>query len=579
MKINHSEWVDTAVLAAVHALPRSLDGVTAALKLKHKKDKEGHRLMLNWSKPKKPSKVDPSTRYSKNFERLVEYCEHDIYAEVETFLTLPEQIPAERDLWLFDQEINFRGFKVDRPLVTKIQALIKEEKGYLTKRLIKLTKGKVTTAGQRAKVLEWCKSKKCDLPNMQAKTVQDAIADLKNTPEIVRTVLKICTSLNKTSLKKYPAFLNHSNFDSYVRFSLQFSNTVHGRWTGQGLQPHNIPRGTLKYKLKCINDDLNEYEEERDLAPFAADLIASGADLAFLRSQFGDVIEVLVSCLRCMIICEDDEELYVSDFSAIEARVLFWLAGHEDGCKAFEEKRKMYEELAMVIFKRTSISQVTKDERFVGKQSFLLSGYGGGWKKFMLTCEQFGNPITAKTAKISIDGYRTLHKPVTELWKNLEQAAISAVENPSKTYKINMTEWFMDGKFLCCRLPSQRVLFYYAPEVKYKRTPWGATRATLYHYTVDSKTRQWGLTATWGGVLTQNCVGGISRDLLASSMLRVQKAGYPVRLTVHDEIISTRKKNTGGTIEEFNKLMAEIPKWAKGCPVATEGFKTRRYHK
>ena len=432
--IPHERFLCTAVLSSVCALPRSLDGATAALKLDHVKDKVGHRLMLNWCKPKKPSKKDPTTRYLKNFDRLVEYCEHDIYAEVALLLTLPQLKPSERKLWLFDQEINFRGAKVDRELVSLILKMIAEEKAHLVKQLRLLTKGKVQTGGQTAVIKKWCRRNGVKLPNLQAKTVQDAINN-KETSELVRKVLTIRTSLNKTSLKKYSAFLNHTTSDSYMRFSLNFAATVHGRWGGAGVQPHNFPRGTLKYDLHYTDDFGKPQKQERDLASYAADLIKSGTSLEFLRSMFEDPIEVFVSCLRCMIITEEDEDLYVSDFSAIEARVLFWLADHEEGLLAFIEKRKMYEELAMVIFKKTSISQVTKDERFIGKQSFLLSGYGGGWKKFQSTCEGLGNPVTTQVAKKAIDGYRKVNAPVVKLWSNLSNAAISAVQNPSKLSK------------------------------------------------------------------------------------------------------------------------------------------------
>jgi DNA polymerase len=355
-----------------------------------------------------------------------------------------------------------------------------------------------------------------------------------------------------------------------MRFSLNFNATVHGRWGGAGVQPHNFPRGTLKYK----DEDGNEH----DLAPYAAELIKQGTSLEFLRSQFEDPTEVFVSCLRTMIVPDEGKELFVTDFAAIEARVLFWLANHEKGCQAFVEKRKMYEELAMVIFNRTSISKVMKDERFVGKQAFLGSGYGMGWKKFQKTCEDFGQPVSVEVAKKAIDGYRKLHAPVVKLWGNLERVAIAAVENPHKTFKINKTEWFMEGKFLVCRLPSGRCLYYYGAEVKYQRTPWGESKACLYHWTVDSKTKKWVFTKTWGGVLTQNCVGGISRDLLAASMVRQEKAGYEINLTVHDEVVANR--NIGeGDLDEFNKLMKMVPKWGAGIPMAVEGFVGQRYHK
>ena len=567
----HERFFCTAALASVHALPRKLEGATAALKLHHLKDDVGHRLMLKLSKPRKPTKLDDSIRHTKpeEHDRLIEYCEKDIYAEVGLFLALDPLIPSERALWLFDQKINFRGVKVDRELVKKILVMINEEKRNLTEELRRLTCGFVQTAGQKQVIHKWLKKKGVTLPNLQGKTVEAAIKD-GTVQGVAKKVLQLCQQLNKTSLKKYTAFINHTTSDSNMRFSLNFNATVHGRWGGAGVQPHNFPRGTLKYK--------DEEGNEHDLAPHAAEQIKNGASLEMIRTLYGDPIEVFVSCLRTMIVADEGEELFVSDFAAIEARVLFWLADHEEGIKAFVEKRKMYEELAMVIFNHRELLDVLKDERFVGKQAFLGSGYGMGWKKFQKTCEDFGQTVTAEVAKKAIKAYRELHKPVVDLWGKLEKAAISAVLNPTKTFKINKTKWFMKGKFLVCELPSGRSLYYHGAEIKHQRTPWGDSKPCLYHWTVDSKTKKWVFTKTWGGVLTQNCVGGISRDLLAASMTRQEKAGYKIRLTVHDENVASRKIGEG-SIEEFNKLMKQVPMWAIGCPIDAEGFVSERYHK
>lgn len=302
------------------------------------------------------------------------------------------------------------------------------------------------------------------------------------------------------------------------------------------------------------------------------------SSLGLLKLVLDDPTEAFVSSLRGMLIPSEGCEFFVSDFSAIEARVLFWLADHEEGCQAFFEKRKMYEELAMVIFNRTSISKVLKDERFVGKQAFLGSGYGMGWPKFQRTCEDFGQMVSKEVAQKAIKAYREKHAPVVKLWNNLERAAINAVLKPGKTFKVNHTEWFMKDKFLVCRLPSGRCLYYYGAEVKYQKTPWGEQKPILYHWTVDSKTKKWTFTKTWGGVLTQNSVGGTSRDMLAAAMLRHEKAGYQVVLSVHDEIICERKIGEGN-VEEFERLMKIVPKWASGCPVDVEGFKADRYRK
>lgn len=569
--IPHNRFFCTAVQSAVYALPRKLENVTEALNLKHQKDKEGHALMLKISKPRKPTKDNPNTRHDdpEKFDRLVQYCEHDIYAETELFLTLGMHSQAERNLWVFDQEINFRGINVDRPLVEKILVMITEEKRILTKQLRQLTDDQIQTGGQRDEILRWLRDNDVFLPNLKAKTVSDAIA--KGLAEgVVKQVLELRQLLTKTSLKKYTSFLDYSISDSIVRLGLIFNGASPGRWTGSGVQLHNCPRGTLKY----TNDD----GQEIDLAPIAADMIKNGADLELIRLMFGNPMEVFVSCIRGMIVAPEGEELFIADFAAIETRILFWLADHHEGCKAFFEGRKMYEEMAMAIYMLDEIMKVSKGQRFVGKETVLGSGYGMGWKKFQSTCLEKGVVVSTEVAKLAINSYREKHKPVPQLWKKLEKAAISAVENPTKTFKINHTEWFMEGRFLACRLPSGRCLYYCDPEVKFERNDWGGKSAKLSFMGVHPKTKKWVRESTWGGKLTENVVQAISRDLMALAMVRQKKAGYTVILTVHDEIIARRKIGEGN-IEEFNRLMRSLPEWAKGAPVNVEGFISQRYKK
>lgn len=573
-EIPPSRFFCTAVQAAVYALPRKLEKATEALELEHQKDMEGHRLMLKWSKPRKPTKKDKRVRQSNpdEFDRMVQYCEHDIYAETDLFLALEMHNQSERDLWIFDQEINFKGINVDVDLVDKILKLIAEEKKLLTRRLIKLTKGVVKTGGQREVILQWITDQGSYLPDLKAKTVDDAIKDGLVTGR-VKKVLEIRQLLNKTSLKKYIAFKRHTTSDGRVRFTLIFNGASTGRWTGTGVQLHNCPRGTLKYKH--THDD--GYEEEIDLAPYACELIKNGADLEFIRSQFENPMEVFISCIRGMLIPSEGHEFFVADYAAIEARILFWLADHHEGVKAFKEGRKMYEEMAMDIFIK-KMKDISKDERFVGKQTILGSGYGMGWKKFQSSCRDLGREVTVEVSKKAINSYREKHKQVPELWKKIEHAAISAVKNPTKTFKINHTEWFMKGRFLCCRLPSGRILYYCDPSVKNERTPWGAKKPVLYHMGVNSKNKKWMKQKTWGGVLVENIVQAISRDLLAHAMLKEQEANYKILLTVHDELIGERKKGKGD-IKEFCRLMEALPKWAKGAPVKVEGWKGERYRK
>ena len=571
--IPSSRFFCTAVLAAIYALPRKLELVGEALDLGNKKDMSGHRMMLKWSKPRKPTKNNPATRHMNpdEFDRVVEYCEQDLYTETEVFLSLKIPPLKTRLEWLFDQKVNFRGVNVDVDLVKKVSKLIEEEKVYQTKRLRKLTKGKVKTGGQRDVLLSWLQSKEIYLPDLKGKTVEDAI-NSGLVDGIAKKVLQLRQDLTKTSLKKYKVFIDHTGYDGRVRFSLLFNGASTGRFTAQGVQLHNCPRGTLKYKY-----EENGKTIEVDLAPLACELIKDGASLELIRTLFGNPTEVFVSCIRGMMIASPGKELFVADYAAIEARVLFWLADHHEGVKAFKEGRKMYEEMAMTIFKLTSISKVSKDQRFVGKQTILGSGYGMGAPKFMSSCKDYGQDVSLEISKIAIESYRKKHKPVPDLWKKLEKVAILAVQNPTKTFKINHTEWFMEGRFLACRLPSGRCIYYCDPKVTLVKK-WGQMMPELSYMAVHPKTKKWVREKTWGGKITENVVQAISRDMLLEAMMRLEKAGYEIILTVHDEIIGERKIGEG-SVAEFVKLMKQNPEWAKDAPIDVEGYSGQRYSK
>lgn len=300
-------------------------------------------------------------------------------------------------------------------------------------------------------------------------------------------------------------------------------------------------------------------------------------DLEWLRSLYRNPMEIFANCLRSVITAPPGRELIWADYNAIETRVLFWVADHEDGVEAFRQGRDLYCEMASAIYKREIIKE-DKFERQLGKTCILGAGYQMGGPKFQLTCKNQGIAIDEDMAKLAIKAYRETHSPVVQLWWNLEKAAIAAVRGKGKRFKINHTIWWTDSNFLFCELPSGRKLSYYGPEIHYKNTPWGEKRPSLHHWGVNGVTKKWDLGATYGGMLTENIVQAISRDLLASAMLRIEGPVYEIILTIHDEIIAEVDEKKGD-LKEFEKLMAEVPPWAKGCPVRVEGQRGLRYKK
>lgn len=552
-------WICTASLARAVAIPGSLEGSTSALKLSAQKDMIGHRLMMKLSKPRKPSKNNPSKWHQskRDLFRLMEYCQADVDAETELLLKLPELDATERKVWLLDQKINFRGFEVDRVMVDKVLGMIKEETERLNDETLSITGGAIATTNRRAATLEWLQGEGVNLPDLRAKTVSDMLT--KPLPKNAHRILEIRQMISKTSTAKYVAFEERSRSDSRVRDNLLYHGASTGRWASRGVQIQNLARGSIKD------------------TPTAATILREG-DLEMVRFLYGDPMTVFSSCLRSVIKAPEGKQFYCADYAAIEARVLFWVADYDRGIKAYFNNQPMYEEMAAVIFNLRNVEDVTEDQRAVGKFAILGAGYGMGWKKFILQCASYGIALSEEVAQKAIASYRNVHAPVPKLWANLERVAITAVKNPTKKFKINHTEWFMQDQFLKCRLPSGRCLSYPDPLVKYEPTPWGEKRAVLYHAGVNPMTKKWESSGTYGGRLTENVVQAIARDLMAWAMLRVEDAGYQIVLSVHDELLAEAPA-AFGSVEEFEKLMATAPQWANGCPIKVKGWSGLRYRK
>lgn len=560
-------WECTAAMAAAHALPRDLDGACTVLGLKHQKDKMGKLLIRRHCIPRKPTKGNPSIWNDdvEGLDALARYCADDVRAEAELFVTLPRLIPIERKVWALNQRINTRGVYVDRPLVKTALKLIAEETTNLNARALALTSGIRPT--QRAQILAWCKRNGLALPNLQAKTVAGAI-DGRLARGRVRELLVVRQALSKTSTAKYQAFEARTCSDGRLRDLQMYHGASTGREAGTGVQTQNFPRGTLERPDEAIGEILH-------------------GDLAWVRAIVGEPMAALSSCLRGCIRATPGHDFFCGDFNAIEARIVFWVADHHEGLKLFalgdaappERAREMeiYVDQAHVIY-GTPHRDVTDDERFVGKQSILGCGFGMGDKKFQAQCKQFGQEVSAELAKRAVKSYRTRHAPVVALWGNLERAAIKAVQNPGKVYSINHTRWFVEGKFLYCELPSGRRLAYFGPSIKWKPTPWGEKRATLYHWSVNPKTKQWDESGTYGGKLTENVVQGIARDCMVLAQLRTERAKYIPLMSVHDELAAERKRGRG-ELKEFERLMAKVPLWAPGLPVKVKAWVGERYRK
>jgi len=547
----------SAAKGSAHAMPRDLGGLADALEVPIKKDKDGHRIMLQLSKPRKPTKNNPSTRHNdfEKYEKLYDYCETDVLAEKASSRVVPELSALERRVWELDQTINDRGIYCDIELCKVAIEFADTFQNKLLGELSELTSGQVQTARQVAKFNGWLRTQGVELPNLQAATVEDALKD-ESIQGKGRRALEIRQHLSKSSISKFEAMVRMAGEDNRIRGTLLYHGASTGRWSGRGIQPQNFIRGSVK-DLATLFETL----EQRDLDLF--------------EMLYENPMDALASATRGMLRAAPGHDLIAGDYAAIEARALFWLAGCPDGLEAFNKGLDIYKIMASKIFK-VPIDKVTPEQRQLGKQAILGLGYGMGKPKFRDTCLGYGMNVSDRLAAHSVETYRGEYYQVPEFWKGMEAAAVKAVQT-GQVIKYKHVKWGVKGRWLYCQLPSTRKLAYYDPKIKQVATQWGG-KPTLTFMGTNSVTRQWERQKTYGGKLVENVTQAVARDLMVNSMFELEKENYPIVLTVHDEVVCEIKKDFG-SVEEYEEIMERLPKWASDFPMKAEAWRASRFKK
>jgi DNA polymerase len=622
--IHWQQWRCSAAKAAAHALPRGLEDAVNALHLPVPKDMEGSKLMKRLVKPRKPKKAElkawdikhagcyecggkgkvkiknrnhpclfcqgaglrsgvcippyPQPVYHESreeFERLWEYCKQDVRAEEALSNRLRDLSEVETHLYLMDQLINERGFGVDTEAIDIALRLIDEECVDFNRELFELTGGVVERATQRERMLNWLEENGLGLPNTQKDTLDEFLEDdHPNLEPHVKRGVELMRILGRSSTAKYVKAKEWVCPDSRIHGGLLYHGASTGRWSGQGLQPHNFVRGAIP-DMETVWEIIKTEDRE------AIRAIPTSISEKDPYEPYGDVMKVLSEALRGIIVPTPGRRLYVADYAAIEARVLLWLADDQDALDVFRRGDDIYCFMASSIYGYPCNKKDHPDERQVGKAAILGLGYQMGTDKFIDTAAKGGVVLDRDFAAKIVDTYRTERHRVKNMWWELEYCAIEAVKDPGCVMSFNNIRYTYDEKdgFLYCILPSGRRLAYPEPEVQPRPTPWGSTRDQLSFKGIDGYSRQWRRQTTYGGMLTENVVQAVARDLMAEAMWRVEDSGvYHCVLSVHDELIAEADIDAGN-VKEFENLMAALPPWAVGCPVTAEGWTGLRYKK
>ena len=555
------QWVCTAARAAAVALPRALDKALAAMGSMVRKDKRGAALINRFCKPRRPTKNDPGSRVLPwedpvEFDALVAYCAQDVRGERELHHMLPPLCPREEVVWRFDFLVNQRGIPLDVELIDRMIELSDKKALELHHRAIKITGG--IRPSQREKILEWANANGADLQTLQAKELGDALKS-GVLPPVVAELITIRLEAAKVSTKKLVAAKKCMSDDGRIRGTLLYHGATPGRWAGRLLQPHNFPRGTFNAKdQQAIVDYILSYQEH------------------LIEELYAEpMMEAISFALRGIIAVPDGRRMFVADYSQIEARNLVWLAGQQDAVERYRKKIDQYKIMASVIF-GIPVEQINTQQRKVGKDVILGCGYQMGGPKFAITCEQRGAPISQDLADRSVKAYREKHPKVVRHWRRTEDAAVEAVLHPGRAYSAGFVRYIVEGRFLYCQLPSGRRIAYPDPEVQVNER-YGDFKNQVT-FMGENAAKQWVRQPTYGGKLVENHDQAISRDMMAEGAINAECAGYEVFSTVHDEVLSERGDGKG-SVEEYEKLLCDIPNWGAGSPVAAEGYSARRWRK
>lgn len=566
-----NEWYCTSVKAAYCGLPLSLDEVSKRLDIKDKKLSTGKALIKYFSCPCKATKINGGRTRNYPWDApdkwamYKEYNVYDVLAEREIYRRLEKyEIPdIERQLYVLDQCINDRGIMIDRELAESAIAVD------TTYRDVMITKAKAITGLENPnsplQMRKWIeKVSGIQIDSLAKDAMADVIEKTKDYPQITEA-LDIYKKLSKTSVKKYYAMINCSTPDDRVRGTFQFYGANRtGRWAGRLLQLQNLSKNHFA-----------DIDLPRDLI--------RARDWETADMLYGDVSDVLSQLVRTALIAPEGYIYSVADFSAIEARVISWLANEHWRMEVFRGDGKIYEATGSKMF-GVPISAITKGSvlRDKSKISELALGYEGSLGALK---RMGGDKMGLADAEMIslVKKWRNANPAIVNMWREIEKCAHEAVRYRRKVRGTCRNLIFdCDGNYMTIMLPSGRKLFYSNPHFKDKTIGRSTMPSRVLCYDgIIQETKQWGETDTYGGKLTENIVQAIARDLIGYAMLLLHRAGYRIVAHIHDECIAEVPKD--GKEQQYYDLMASLmgtpPDWASDLPLRADGYLTPYYKK
>lgn len=557
------EWRCTMIKALTLGLPGNLADVGIAMGLPEEKlkDPQGKALIQFFSKPCKPTRMNgqrtrnlPAHDPAK-WKLFIEYNRQDVVTEQEILrqLDIYKTPESEQQLWALDQHMNDNGVKLDIPMVEKIVEYDTQRRQELQEEAKVLTG--LANPNSLAQLKKWLSKQGVTMTSVTKDTIAATLQT--NIPDSVRRMLEIRTALGKTSVAKYSTMLTAVCQDHRLRGILQFYGANRsGRWAGRLVQTHNLAKNSLP--------DLD----------LARELAAAG-DFDTLATLFGETAFVFSELIRTAFIPSDGCRFVVSDFAAIEARVLAWIAGEEWTLEAFRQGKDIYCETASMMY-RVPVEKHGQNShlRQKGKVAVLACGYQGGVGAMKRMDK--GGSIPEDELQSVVDQWREANPKVVKLWRTCELAAKTAIQEHRTVRLAHGIAFSYINRNLFIQLPSGRKLCYW--DTRLKQDDYTG-RLSITYMGVNQETKQWGETETYGGKLVENIVQATARDCLAVAMTRVSALGYKIVMHVHDEMIVDVPNTDTEAPGRINAIMAQPIDWAEGLPLKGDTYETPFYKK
>lgn len=613
--------------AAATGFPQELGKLCKALKTTHVKNESGYAIMMKYCKPRS-YRADGSIVWWDNpyeLEQLYAYCDDDVLTETDIDDMLPPLTDYERKVWELDQRINDRGIFIDVTAVQKCVTIVELSKKSADKEMRRLTDRHVPKCSNDNKIIEWLNARGVECTTVK-KGVQEELmfaGDCMDDP-LVRQVIELRKDAKKTSTAKYNAMMQCVMDDGRIRGTLNYHGAGPGRWAGRLIQPQNLTRFDYKkegWKFDWLVDMLNSDLTAPEV--FEAMCVVHG------ESGKDAPLRLMSRALRSMIKAQPGNKLVGGDFSNIEGRINAWYGNEHWKLEAFS----LYDAgLGPDLYKVTAsdqtgkpIEEITDDERQAqGKVPELALGFQGGIGAYMDMGDTYEvNPydlpklVMATTTsmqwdevactyakasdkkglqerewtaiKIIVNRWRAKHPGIVQSWWDLQDAAIAAVAAPGVLVPVlnGRCSYYSDGRCLWCILPSGRMICYAYPQLEQEEQTYYDKKTGEMRTRMRTKVSFWGYKegrwqrlSLYGGLQCENIVQGTARCIMVDRMFAAEEAGYPLILTVHDELLAELSKlRTDLDDKRLEEIMSVVPAFAQGLPMAAKAWTDERYVK